>query len=301
MPAMSPRAKGACAALVLALAAWPARAGEPADAAAAFDEGIGHYRRKAYTEAAQAFFRAYRLTPSADAAYNAGLAWELSDKPGLAATAYLVALARELEPGAAADARARVERLAPELGRIEVSAPEGAHVSVPPFELEANHAVFYLEPGRHQVSVRLRDGTRRVRPIDAAAGRTAVLLVEEARRTAVEPSAPRPAPEVGSARSSGNELATAGWISVGVGVAAAGAAVVLGVQALGARDDYNASGHRDADARDRAERLRTFTNVAWGVAGLAAAGGVGLLLFAPSESPDVARRWPSGVTLRGRF
>ncbi|GMV14070.1 MAG: hypothetical protein AMXMBFR56_22940 [Polyangiaceae bacterium] len=300
MPGMSLRALGARAAVVLALLASSAAASEPTEAAAAFDEGMGHYRRKAYTEAAQAFFRAYRLEPSADAAYNAGLAWELSGKTALAATAYLVALARELEPGAAADARARVERLAPELGRIEVSAPEGARVGVPPFELEANHAVFYLEPGRHEIGVRLRDGTARVRRVDAAAGRTTVLLIEEARREAAEPSAPRPDPPR-SERSSRGDYATAGWISVGVGAAAAGVAVVLGVQALGARDDFNASGHRDADARDRAERLRTFTNVAWGVAGLAAAGGVGLLLFAPSESTDVARLRPSGVALRGQF
>ncbi|MFO0566822.1 MAG: hypothetical protein U0263_14225 [Polyangiaceae bacterium] len=113
-------------ALVLALftPARVARAAPPAEAAAAFDEGIGHYRRKAFTEAAEAFHRAYRIQPSADAAYNTGLAWELSGRLGLAATAYQVALELELEPTAAADARAH-RRMAKDLCRVEVSGPEG--------------------------------------------------------------------------------------------------------------------------------------------------------------------------------
>jgi len=297
---MLSRATRVVAAFVLCLVASPALAREPSAAADAFDEGIGHYRRKAYSDAAEAFLRAYRLEPSADAAYNAGLAWQLAGKSALAATAYQVALTRGLEPAAATDARARIEGLAPELGRVEVSAPEGALVRVPPFLLEANHAVFFLEPGRHEVRVTLRGGARRARRVDAEAGRTSVLLVEETDREHPSSPATKPRADI-EPPSSSSAATTAGWVAVGAGAAIAGVAVFLGVQALDARDEYNASGHRDAAARARAARLRTYTNVAWGVAGVVGAAGVGLLVFAPSAPSTGAAALPRGVAVRGRF
>src|SRR5688572_1510684 len=85
--------------IALSLGALEASA-EPDEAARSFDEGLGHYRRKAYTRAAEAFYRAHRLAPSGDAAYNAALAWELAGTFDRAATAFALALNAEL--GAAA-------------------------------------------------------------------------------------------------------------------------------------------------------------------------------------------------------
>lgn len=289
-------------ALVLALftPARVARAAPPAEAAAAFDEGIGHYRRKAFTEAAEAFHRAYRIQPSADAAYNAGLAWELSGRLGLAATAYQVALELELEPTAAADARARIERMAKDLCRVEVSGPEGTRVRLAPLDVDAHRAVLYLEAGRQTLRITLPSGARRTRDVDAVAGTTSVLLIEDTARRdpgARKVSSPRPEPKP---ESTGTGYRIAGFVSLGVAVVAAGTAGVLGLRALSARDEYDASGHRDREARDRAARLRTGANIAWAVAGVTGAGGAALLLFGPSDATGSARL-PAGVAFGGRF
>ena len=57
---------------------------------------------------------------------------------------------------------------------------------------------------------------------------------------------------------------------------------MFGLRALAARDDFNASGYTDADARGRASDLRLATNVLWGGATLAGATGLVLLLTAPT-------------------
>jgi tetratricopeptide (TPR) repeat protein len=290
-------ALGFALALAVTTTGAPARA-EHASAAAAFDEGLAHYRRKAFSEAAQAFLRAYRLEPSADAAFNAGLAWQLAGRSAWAATAYEVALARGLDPSAERDARERLQKLAPEVGRIEVSAPDGAKVEAPPFVLDASHATFYLEPGKAKVTVTLRDGTRRIKRVAAEAGKTVLLLVEEPSATSRAPEPPTPPP---TRESAAGPYATLGWVALGVAAAATGAAAYLGVKALGARDDYNASRHRDADARSRAEDLRTATNVAWVVAGVSAGAGLGLLLLAPEHGAPGGSRGLRGLTVSGRF
>src|SRR5215208_164770 len=67
---------------------------------------------------------------------------------------------------------------------------------------------------------------------------------------------------------------------IGAGAACASTAIVLGLSAVSARDDFDASGRSDAEARDRAVTLRTWTNVAWGAAAATAATGAVLLLSA---------------------
>ena len=295
---MSARLRLALAAFVASMAMSGVAAADPAEAARAFDEGLGHYRRKAFSDAADAFFRAYRLKPSADAAFNAGLAWQLAGRSALSATAYEVALAHKLDANAAADARARLSKLAADLGRIEVSAPEGSRVRVSPFVLGANHAVFYLDPGQSEVSVTLRDGSERVRHVVAIAGQTTVVLVEEVAPKVAEPPA---APVTREPARTTSPLQTAGWISLGVAAVATGAAIYLGVSALSARDDYDASKHRDPEARLRAQRLKNQTNVAWAIAGITAAGGVGLVVFAPPQSSSGASAAFRGVSVSGRF
>jgi hypothetical protein len=73
---------------------------------------------------------------------------------------------------------------------------------------------------------------------------------------------------------------TWGWIALLSGVALGGVAAVLGAETLQARNQWDASGHRDLGKRDHAVTLRTWTNVAWG--GAIVAGGTGALLLAPT-------------------
>jgi tetratricopeptide (TPR) repeat protein len=271
----------------------------PSQARASFDRGLSLYKRGNYDEAAAAFMRAYRMVPHVDSLYNAGLAFELAGEKATAATAYVIALDKELRPAAREDASQRLGRLSRELGRIEISVPDGAKISVPPFSLPGTDAVFYLEPGRHRVLITLEDGTPLSRGVDAVANDTTVVLVERPRPGSVDP-------ELGDAggskqpgavpASSSRDLRTLGWVSIGVSAAAAGAAVLLGLEAISAKDDYDASGYRNGDDRARAERLMLWTNIAWATAAVTGVAG-GVLLYTSRDDAGTT----SGFQLRGRF
>ncbi len=147
-----------CWAVALALFSVSTRVEARPKAASIFERGLAHYRNKEFSEAAADFYKAYQLSPHADSLYNAGLAWELAGDKANAATAYETVLQDELHPEALADARARLNRLSPDLARVEVAAPDGATIRVPPFVIEKSKAVVYFEPGRRS---RARDATER--------------------------------------------------------------------------------------------------------------------------------------------
>jgi len=60
-------------------------------------------------------------------------------------------------------------------------------------------------------------------------------------------------------------------------------------QAGRALDEFNESGHVDRDAHDRADTLRTWTNVAWVGCGLTALSGAVLVLTSPRHPSRPAR------------
>ncbi len=90
-------------------------------------------------------------------------------------------------------------------------------------------------------------------------------------------------------------LTTIGWLSLGVAAVATGTAVVLGLETLSARDDYNASKHTSTAARNRATNFMHWTNIAWATAAITGVGGATILLLAPSDAKSGA------VVVQGRF
>jgi tetratricopeptide (TPR) repeat protein len=275
------------------------------DAKRRFDQGLAHYQRHEYTAAAESFFGAYRASPTADALYNAGLAWELAGDAASAATAYEIAGGLDLPPKALDDTQKRLARLASALGRVEVSAPEGATLEAEPFEVRAAKAVFYFDPGSHSVKVTLRGGRRIEKRFAARAGETTVVLVEtptaaeDESSDAGEPETPSHPPR--DKGSSATPWTTIGWVSVGVAGVASVAAIYFGVETLHARDRYNDTHLKDADARDRAEKYMHLTNIAWATAAVTGAAGAGILLFAPSETPGGAATLSPRIVVQGRF
>lgn len=300
MARFAPRALlGGLAILCVASAAVAA----PTRASKSFDRGLSLYQSGRYDDAARAFFQAYRTSPHADALYNAGLAWELADQPASAATAYQLALELELRPDARADAERRLESLARQLGRIEMALPKGASVSVPPFSIKDSSAVFFLTPGRHRLRVTLPDETPIARSVSASAGETTVVLVEPGTDEAPERGSPERAPKrAGERAGSGDpaDLRTLGFVSLGVSAVAVGTAVVLGLQTLAAKQDFDESGHRNGAARDRAERFMLWTNVAWATAAVTGVGGAVLLLTSDDGKTD-APAAGAVLQLHGRF
>jgi hypothetical protein len=288
----SPPVAGALLASVVVLGSAPASA-DDRDAAAQeiFRAGSAAYERGELRAAALAFEAAHREAPHAAALYNAGIAWEAARENGRAADAYEAGLGLGgLEAGQERDARAHLAALEQVLARVEVRAPSGALVSLAHAERRAAPVAVHVQAGAHEVRVSLVDGRVRSRAVRVVAGERAVVAIEAPSASgppalipsAATPSAPPPAPAPPDEASL--PLRPIGWAALGGGLLLGGAAVALGVAALDQRDAYDASGHRDADARDAAAGLRTWTNVAWVGAGVLALSGVVLLLAAPSGS-----------------
>ena len=286
-------------ALGLLLWAGSLLADEPR-AAQLFREGSNAYERGDYMIAARAFEEAHREDARGASMYNAGLAWEAAGEKARAADAYQRSLgASDVPPELASDARTRLTALEQQLGRLMITAPAGATVSVAHLEQALTPVTVHLLPGSQAVSVRFADGTTEARRAEIAAAAAQSLDFQP------PPTKPQPPVSIQSAPSTTPPAAeparpaarrTWSFVALGGAVVFAGAATYLGLEALSARDEFDASGHRDADARDRAANLRLWTNVAW--AGAAVSGGVGLwLVFSGSNAAATRGSAQSGLAL----
>ena len=260
-----------------------------------------------YAEAAQKFAAAHAASPHAKTAYNAALSWERAGDLTLAIDFYAKALAlgSALDQARQRAAKLRVAALAKQLGRLDVMRPVGGFVSVAHLKREPLPATFYLWPGSHELVIETRDGQTTRELVRVERGQALRLLVDvpgSEKTTAPQPSSDRkPARRRGAARET---LPTLGWVFIGASAACASTAIVLGLSAVSARDDFDASGRSDAEKRDRAIALRTWTNVAWGAAAATATTGVVLLLSArggPARASSDLAVGPASVRYRLSF
>ncbi len=285
----------------------PAAQATDAAAAEAFKAGASAYQKGDFRNAAASFERAYRESPRAAAIYNAGLAWEAAGESPRAADAYTAALdAGDLGGQQKKDAQTRLANLSKGLGHLDVTGPAGATISVEHRDAAPLPAKVYLTAGPHDLTARFDGGTSTKQQVTVAAGATTPVAVEAPKKVAAPPLAPPPvastAPKPPTSGSSPRKLA--GFVSLGGAVVASGAAVYLGLSAVSAKNDFNDSGHKDLNAHDRADSLRTMTNVAWIAAGVLAATGVVLVLTAPSTPSDrsvTATLGPTGGAVTVRF
>ena len=249
-----------------------------------FRAGEAAYGRADFAAAARAFEEAHRRAPHAATLYNAGLAWELASDAPRASDDYDAALKLGgLDGRQAADAGARLAALEKNLGRVAIVAPAGNAVSVAHVERAAIPVLVHVRPGSYEVTLARPSGRTDVVPVTVAAGaRTEVAFDAD---LAPLPSA---APAIDLRLPSGGEHERASnawaWAAAATGAALGGAAIYLGIEALRARDTYNQSGHTDLSAYDRASNLRTWTNVMWIGAGVAAVASLTLFLTAPPRA-----------------
>ncbi len=303
----------AATALLMAAAARRAAAqGAPSDRQASefFRAGEAAYGRGDFPAAARAFEEAHRRAPHAATLYNAGLAWELAGDAPRAADDYDAALkVGGLDLRQSADAGARLAALEKSLGRVAIVAPAGNAVTVAHVEREAIPVLVHVRPGKYDVTLFRPGGRTDVVPINATAGaRTEVAFDADLAPLPATPAADLGAP-AGIDRERGNAWA---WVAAATGVAVGGAAIYLGIEALRARDSYDQSGHTDRSAYDRASNLRTWTNVLWIGAGVAAVASLTLFLTAPKRTKTAlgpSLHWtsaavtvaPTGLTLAVGF
>lgn len=279
-------------ALALALAGAPAAAAEnqPTNstqlARQRFREAKEAYRERRYSAAASLFEAADRLAPHPSTRFNAAAAWDEAGEAARAATGYEAVLAMPtLEDEKRKVAEERLASLKLELGKILVPRPLGAFVTVDHMQRAPVPTTFYLLPGGYQLQVEYRGETSN-KPLEVLAGRDHEVKLDYAEPEPVAPSAPPEALEPVSLppppADNGISQKTWGWVSVGAGVALGGAAVVLGLRALAARDRFEDSNNTDSDARSEAASLRLATNVVWGGATAAGITGLVLVLTAPA-------------------
>jgi hypothetical protein len=308
------RVAALAAALGAALTAASPAAADPAAAERLFTQASAAYKRGDFLVAAEAFEAAFREEPAGAALYNAGLSWQAAGEIGRAADDY----ARALELGGLsardqADAERRLPALERKLGVLEVRGDPGTRVSIEHAKSRDLPARIHLKPGSHVLRITPADGQLRTDTVRITAGNTTPLDVGTD-KPSVRPTAPTPLPPEPAAQSADKPspaLPIAGGISLAAGAGFAVAAIVLGVKALDARDQFDASGQTDADLHDKAASLRTGANVCWVGTGVLAAAGVVMLIVhaasSPREGPVAAstqarlRLTPGGATLDVRF
>ncbi len=265
---------------------------EQQQAANLFEAAEAAFAAQDYDRAARLFERANDKAPHASVAYNAAVSWDYAKQRARAADAYQLALTLEgLDPSQVTVAEQRLAELGLQLGYVHIAKPVGGLATVGRIERQPIPLRFYQEPGAYAVELETADGATTSTQIVVIGGQTLRVelnLVERPPPTStVQPStaalqvgakAPPPAPDV--VPSSTREVL--GWVSIGVGVAAAGVAGYLGYQVLRNKEAYLKGGRRDVDRYDDHRALQAGTNVAWAASGVTGALGVVLLLTSPT-------------------
>lgn len=295
--------------------AQPAGDGEATAASARehYNAGVKAFNDGRYGEASLEFEAAAAAKPSPIPLFSAAQAWERASAPDRAADDYARALAL---PGMRGDqvqqAKERLAALEAMLGRVSVTGPDGTHVQLDSNTERPVPATLHGAVGVHTLSVVKPDGSVERRSVVLERGKATSLDVTapppEATATAPKPeeSAPPPPPPPPPAPppppSDGNGLHTLGFTAIGVGGASLLAGVLLGMQALDAKDAYSAAPAQQT--YDHANSLARWTDIAFIAGGVFVAGGVTLVLLpskgtaAPSAALAAA---PNGVVLKGSF
>lgn len=283
------RAISTLLAATLVLATAPrATADDVAAAAKFFAEGKSAYARGDNRAAALAFEEAYRRAPRGAAIFNAATAWDAAGDPPRAADDYALAIASsDLDDAKKKEATTQLAKLEAQLGRISITGPSSARVNVAHVIDGTLPLVVHVRPGAHEIRAQFAGGKSEARTVKVDGGAIENVVFEEkaAAATPVVTAQATPTPPPAEPVETSHPARAWGFVSLGAGALFGGTAVFLGVRALSARDDYDASGHRDAAARDRASQLRTWANVSWAAAGTFAALGV-VLIALPGSSPS---------------
>jgi hypothetical protein len=251
-----------------------------------FQEATEAYNEGRYSAAASLFDAADRLAPHPSTRYNAATAWEQAGEAARAATGYEAAIAvASLDQARRKVAEERLAALKEGLGRVRVERPLGAFVTVDHVQHVPLPTTFYLLPGTYDLTVDYEGKTSQT-PLTIVAGQDQNVKLDfpepEPAAASVPPEALKPLPPAEPPADVWLTQKTWGWVGLGAGVALSGAAMVLGLRALAARDRFVASGNTDAGARDDASDLRLATNVAWAGATVAGVTGLVLVLTAPT-------------------
>jgi hypothetical protein len=210
-----------------------------------------------------------------------------------------------LDAKQSAQAHERLAQLEKSLGTAQIIGPEGTRVQLEGASSWLLPARLHAAPGARALQVTPPPGVRMSKTkmdVSFEAGVVTSLLLEPERSPTAATRSKDPAtqgslapPQEPAARGTGLSLRQGVGLSlVGASVLGLGAGVVLGTQALSAKDAYDAAPTRIGF--DHANALATWSTVSFVAAGVLAAGGVTLLVL-PGERKTVARLSPMGLGL----
>lgn len=228
--------------------------------------------------AARRFQAAYEAAPHPATRYNEAWAWEQAGQAGRAADAYEQALAAEgLDDERRSAAKERLTELERSLAILSIRQPAGGTASIAHLQNARIPLRVHLQPGSHEVRLQAQTGTSVVRKVETQAGKVIELVLEVDSRPR-EPSPLASAAPALQIDPPGSSSKTWGWVAIGGAGALSLGAGYLGLRTLDALQEYEDTGYRDADARDRTKRFKLLTNIAWGAAAVSGAVGVVLLV-----------------------
>jgi hypothetical protein len=279
-----------------------------AEARQQYTQGTQAFQAKRYEEAALHFEAAASFRTNAVALYTAALAWDLATKPERAADAYGRALAvGGLDPKQGNLAKDRVAQLEKTLGTVVVTAPEGWRVQLETFTEVLTPARLHGATGVRSVSVRAPGKPIERRDVTLDANKVTNLELKDEPKVVAKPdpvvvkpepvAPPRPPPPRESF-----------WITrrvigvgvAGVGVAALGSGIILGLQANSAEKAFNAGPTQESF--DHASSLQTWTNVMLIAGGVLIAGGIALVVIPDKDEGQVRVGFtPGGAVMTGSF
>jgi hypothetical protein len=264
-----------------------------ARARAQYEAGTEAFSEARFVEAALDFEAAAAAKPSPIALYTASLSWDRANVPERAADDYTRALGiGGLAPEVMGAAEQRLATLEAVLGRAVVTAPAGWRVQLDNGTEVAVPATVHGAAGVHSLIVHPPDRAVTRLPLVLKSG--VATRVDLPERAATSLPAPPP-PE----RTGADVRRTAGWVVIGAAGAALLSAVLLGIEALDARNVYDANPTQATS--NHALSLQRWTNVAWVAGGVLLAGGLVLVVW-PTPRPTTNGLGPGyGLVLRGNL
>ncbi len=276
-----------------------------AEARSQYQLGTQAFHQKRYVEAASHFESAAAYRTNAVALYTAGLAWDLASKLERAADAYARALdVAGLDAKQTTTAKERIAVLERTLGTLAVTGPDGWKVQLDAFTEAPLPARVHGAAGAHVLTVRAPGRPPERKDVILEVGKASAMELKEEVAKAPPPkeepeAPPAAAPVVLSPPPPPSTLWTTrravGTGVGGIGVAALGATILLGVSATSAKEAYDAGPTRASF--DHASSLQTWTNVSLVAGVVLLAGGVALLVW--PEEPGRERRGRADLTPSG--
>ena len=293
-----------------AMAQEPPVVDSAAEARQQYTQGTQAFQAKRYEEAALHFEAAASFRTNAVALYTAALAWDLATRPERAADAYGRALAvGGLEPKQGNLAKDRVAQLEKTLGTVVVTAPDGWRVQLDTFTEVLTPARLHGATGVRSLSIRAPGKPIERRDVNLEASKISNLELKDEPKVVPKPE-PEPARPAAAVVAPPPPRQETYWITrrvvgvgvAGVGLAALGSGIILGLQANSAKDAYDAGPTRESF--DHASSLQTWTNVSLIAGGVLIAGGIALVVIPDKDEGQGrvrARLTPGGAVVSGTF